>query len=153
MNNHGCSTGATLNGNPADKIPPNLCYPLEAQASIEHQRLQHQQRQTNYNHFGKFKSVAVFNETLAKGNSVLVLIISDDYYTPEWNTILIRLIESSLRGNYVSRSSMATTHVTWYFWGIYWVMTLRGWIEKSTMIWSTGTAYSNKAFYMIGLLF
>lgn len=51
MNNHGGSTGATLNGNPAEKIPPNSCYPLEAQA-IEHQRLQ--QRQTNYSNFGKF---------------------------------------------------------------------------------------------------
>lgn len=54
MNNHGGSAGATLNGNPADKIPPNLCYPLEPQATIEHQRLQHQQRQTNYNNFGEF---------------------------------------------------------------------------------------------------
>lgn len=60
MNNHGGSTGAILNGNPADKIPPNLCYPLEPQvATIEHQRLQHhqhQQRQTNYNNFGEFSN-------------------------------------------------------------------------------------------------
>lgn len=57
MNSHGGSSGATLNGNPADKIPPNLCYPLDSQvATIEHQRLQHQQRQTNYNNFGEFRS-------------------------------------------------------------------------------------------------
>lgn len=61
MNNHGGSTGAILNGNPTDKIPPNLCYPLEPQvASIEQQqRLQQQQQlqrqQTNYNNFGKFR--------------------------------------------------------------------------------------------------
>lgn len=56
MNSHGGSSGAILNGNPADKIPPNLCYPLDSQvASIEHQRLQQQQRQTNYNNFGEFR--------------------------------------------------------------------------------------------------
>lgn len=56
MNSHGGSTGAILNGNPADKLPPNLCYPLEPQlATIEQQRLQQQQRQqTNYNNFGEF---------------------------------------------------------------------------------------------------
>lgn len=56
MNNHGGSTGAILNGNSAEKILPNLCYPLESQiASIEHQRLQQQQqRQTNFNNFGEF---------------------------------------------------------------------------------------------------
>jgi hypothetical protein len=42
MNNHGSSAGATLNL-------------LEPQASsIEHQRLQHQQRQASYNNFGEF---------------------------------------------------------------------------------------------------
>lgn len=59
MNNHGGSTGAILNGNPTDKLPPNLCYPLEPQvATIEQQRLQQQQRQqTNYNNFGEFSKM------------------------------------------------------------------------------------------------
>lgn len=58
MNNHGGSTGAILNGNSTDKLPPNLCYPLEPQvATIEQQRLQQQQRQqTNYN-FGEFLKI------------------------------------------------------------------------------------------------
>lgn len=62
MNSHGGSTGAILNGNPADKLPPNLCYPLEPQvATIEQQRLQQQQRQqTNYNNFGEFSCRKMF---------------------------------------------------------------------------------------------
>lgn len=101
MNSHGGSSGAILNGNPADKIPPNLCYPLESQATIEHQRLQHQQRQTNYNNFGEFRPrfapddgkgikflspqrETAFNEWARRNSMIarmIVLIIWGDYYT------------------------------------------------------------------------
>lgn len=114
MNNHGGSVGATLNGNPADKIPPNLCYPLEPQiATIEHQRLQHQQRQTNYNNFGEFcvegfprkkgkkiinlhhrRMEASLNEIsmvfVDWTNALIVNYSSRLLYPPWWNTISIR---------------------------------------------------------------
>lgn len=68
MNSHGGSVGASLIGShTANKIPPNLCYPLDP-LQQQHQQQNHhqsqqqrlpqqqhqQQRQTNYNNFGKF---------------------------------------------------------------------------------------------------
>ena len=65
MNNHGSSVGATRNrgGNPTDKITPNVYYhhTLEPQATtIEHQQ-QLQQRQTNCNNFGEFRTKKNFD--------------------------------------------------------------------------------------------
>lgn len=70
MNSHGGSVGASLIGShTANKIPPNLCYPLDPlqqqhQQQNHHQsqqqrlpQQQHQQRQTNYNNFGKFNFI------------------------------------------------------------------------------------------------
>lgn len=69
MNNHGGSAGAILNGNLAENIPPNLCYPLESQvASFEHQKIQQQQRQANYSNFGEFNKFVDFS-THKRGRS------------------------------------------------------------------------------------